>query len=115
MKRILVPTDFSTASDRALEQASELARALKAEVHLLHKVVYPPPHPPTELLDRLDDAARFDWVLKDVIERPEREAREALEAQGLASGLAEPRTSREAETFTSASSKRSKRSRPTSS
>jgi nucleotide-binding universal stress UspA family protein len=81
MKRILVPTDFSTASDRALEQASALARALKAEVHLLHKVVYPPPHPPTELLDRLDDAAQFEYVLKEVIERPEREAQEELEAR----------------------------------
>jgi nucleotide-binding universal stress UspA family protein len=76
-----VPTDFSPASDRALEQAAELARASKAEVHLLHKVVYPPPHPPTELLDRLDDAARFDYVLKDVIERPEREAQEGLETR----------------------------------
>jgi nucleotide-binding universal stress UspA family protein len=81
MKRILVPTDFSPASDRALEQAAELARASKAEVLLLHKVVYPPPNPPTELLDRLDDAARFDYVLKDVIERPEREAQEGLETR----------------------------------
>jgi nucleotide-binding universal stress UspA family protein len=81
MKKILVPTDFSAASDRALEQAAEIARTLNAEVHLLHKVVYPPPHPPTELLDRLDDAARFDYVLKEVIERPEREAREGLETR----------------------------------
>jgi len=81
MKRILVPTDFSPASDRALEQAAELARASKAEVHLLHKVVYPPPHPPTELLDRLDDAAQFGYVLKEVIERPEREAQEGLETR----------------------------------
>ena len=81
MKRILVPTDFSPTSDRALEQAAELARALKAEVHLLHKVVYPPPHPPTGLLDRLDDAARFDYVLNEVIERPEREAQDGLEAR----------------------------------
>jgi nucleotide-binding universal stress UspA family protein len=81
MKRILVPTDFSPASDRALEQAGALARASRAEVCLLHKVIYPPPHPPTELLDRLDDAARFDYVLKEVIERPEREAQEGLESR----------------------------------
>jgi nucleotide-binding universal stress UspA family protein len=81
MKRILVPTDFSPASDRALEQAGALARASKAEIRLLHKVIYPPPHPPTELLDRLDDTARFDYVLKEVIERPEREAQEGLEAR----------------------------------
>jgi nucleotide-binding universal stress UspA family protein len=83
MKRILVPLDFSPASERALEQARELARAFGAEVHLLHKVVYPPPRPPTEVLDRLDDAAQFDYVLREVIERPEREAREGLEARRL--------------------------------
>jgi nucleotide-binding universal stress UspA family protein len=81
MKKILVPTDFSPASDRALEQAGELARALGAEIHLLHKIAYPPPQPPTDLLDRLDDAALFDYVLKDVIERPEREADEGLEVR----------------------------------
>ncbi len=81
MKRLLVPTDFSPASDRAVEQAAELARASKAEVHLMHKIVYPPPNPPTDLLDRLDDAARFEYVLKDVIERPEREAQEGLEVR----------------------------------
>jgi nucleotide-binding universal stress UspA family protein len=81
MKRILVPVDFSPASEQALEQARELARAFGAEVHLLHKVVYPPPRPPTEVLDRLDDAAQFEYVLKEVIERPEREAQESLEAR----------------------------------
>jgi nucleotide-binding universal stress UspA family protein len=81
MKRILVPTDFSPASDRAIEQATELARALPAEVHLLHKVVYPEPHAGTELLDRPFDAARFENVLREVLERPEREAREALDSR----------------------------------
>ncbi len=79
MTAILVLVDFSAASDRALSQAEVLARAFKGHVHLFHKVVYPPPVPPTELLDRLDDAARFDFVLTDVIERPEREAKEELD------------------------------------
>jgi len=36
MKNILVPVDFSPASDVALKYAAELARALKATVRLLH-------------------------------------------------------------------------------
>ena len=35
-KRILVPTDFSPASDCALHLASELAGPFEAEIHLLH-------------------------------------------------------------------------------
>jgi nucleotide-binding universal stress UspA family protein len=79
MRTFLVPIDFSAASDRALEEAQRLALALGAEIHLFHKVVYPAPHPPTELLDRLDDVEKFDYVLKEVLEKPEREAREELE------------------------------------
>lgn len=81
MKRILVLTDFSPASERALAQAEALARAFGAELHLFTKVVYPPPQPPTELLEQLTDADRFDYVLKEVLEKPEREAREALDAR----------------------------------
>lgn len=77
MKTLLVLTDFSAASDRALAQAERLARSSGAEVHLFHKVVYPPPQ--LTDLDRLDDAAKLDYLLKEVLERPEREAREALE------------------------------------
>jgi nucleotide-binding universal stress UspA family protein len=84
MRAILVLTDFSTASDRALRQAEILGRVFGSQLHLFHKVVYPPPIPPTGLLDRLDDAARFDYVLTDVIERPEREAREELDERAEA-------------------------------
>src|SRR5262245_37297755 len=35
-QRILVPVDFSDHSKIALEQASDLCRALGAELHLLH-------------------------------------------------------------------------------
>lgn len=41
---ILVPTDFSECSERALEYAFELASKLGATVHLLH--VYAPPVSP---------------------------------------------------------------------
>lgn len=42
LRRILVPVDFSETSARALPYASELARALRAEVTLIH-VTEPPP------------------------------------------------------------------------
>ena len=38
MKRILVPTDFSTRSDRAIRRAALLARQTSAEIILLHVV-----------------------------------------------------------------------------
>lgn len=41
LDRILVPTDFSDCSKRALTYASELAKRFGAEVHLLH-VAQPP-------------------------------------------------------------------------
>lgn len=36
MKRILVPIDFSDATSRVINLARQLARALDAEIHLLH-------------------------------------------------------------------------------
>jgi nucleotide-binding universal stress UspA family protein len=36
MKRILVPVDFSPAMEGVLSHARELARALEAELHLIH-------------------------------------------------------------------------------
>src|SRR5450432_4069375 len=36
MKRVLVPVDFSPATDCVLTLARELARALQAELHLVH-------------------------------------------------------------------------------
>ena len=37
-ERILVPTDFSTFADRAIEQAAALARQFHSELYLLHVV-----------------------------------------------------------------------------
>jgi nucleotide-binding universal stress UspA family protein len=41
ISRILVPTDFSTHADAALEYARELARVFDASLHLLHVVENP--------------------------------------------------------------------------
>jgi universal stress protein A len=38
--KVLVPTDFSEASDKALKQGIDIARQYKAKVHLIH--VIPP-------------------------------------------------------------------------
>jgi nucleotide-binding universal stress UspA family protein len=49
MKRILVPVDFSDASQKALEHAAELARAFGATIDILH-VWEPPRYLPPELV-----------------------------------------------------------------
>src|SRR5213080_4559635 len=36
MKRLLVPIDFSDATPRVIDLAQQLAKALDAEIHLLH-------------------------------------------------------------------------------
>ena len=36
--KILVPTDFSEASDKALKQGIDIARQYKAKVHLIHVI-----------------------------------------------------------------------------
>jgi nucleotide-binding universal stress UspA family protein len=84
MKTLLHLTDFSEAADKALEQTKRLAQLFGANVHILHKVVYPPPHTPTEVLDHLGDAAKFDYVLEEVLERPEREAMSGLNERATA-------------------------------
>ncbi len=41
MKRILVPTDFSTRADNALKVAAQIARKNNFEIHLLHMLEIP--------------------------------------------------------------------------
>jgi universal stress protein A len=41
LKRLLVPTDFSPTSARALEYAGVLAKQFGASLHLLHVVAFP--------------------------------------------------------------------------
>jgi len=53
--RILVPTDFSPASDRALSFAKEIAARFNAEIHVLHvRVVLDDPSMGSEVLDEVE-------------------------------------------------------------
>ncbi len=53
--RILVPTDFSPASDRAVSLAKELADRFDAELHLLHvRIVVDEPTLDTAILDEVE-------------------------------------------------------------
>ena len=69
--RILVPTDFSEASDRALELARRIAAPLAAEIHFLHvRVLLEEPHVVEEgqrELERL--LARADQHARDALGR----------------------------------------------
>ncbi len=54
-KRILVPTDFSSASDRALSLAKEIGQRFDAEIHLLHvRIVLDDPNADSEILDEVE-------------------------------------------------------------
>ncbi len=65
-RKILVPTDFSTCADQALERAVQLARLTSAELHLLHAYELPttlgaidvPLALPQEFFDRIREAAQ---------------------------------------------------------
>lgn len=70
-KKILFPTDFSTASDAGLEQATALARGMDAELVILHveepapvyigDLYYGMPEPNTEALKKmLDEVVPMD-------------------------------------------------------
>jgi len=72
IQRILVPTDFSEASEEALKYAKEFARAFSAELHLMHV---------------LEDLAAHAWTtevyvaaLPGVHDEMERQAKDRLEA-----------------------------------
>ena len=72
IKKILCPTDFSEAADRAFEYALFLATAHHAEVALLHVV------------DQLHGFSHYEILEitpKEISERLERKAHEKLEAQ----------------------------------
>lgn len=53
--RILVPTDFSPASNRALSLAKKMASRFDAEIHLLHvRVLLDDPSVDSEILDQVE-------------------------------------------------------------
>lgn len=50
-KDILVPTDFSECSEKALQQAMELAKEFGSKIHLLHVTLHDAEHMPMFFLD----------------------------------------------------------------
>lgn len=50
-KEILVPTDFSECSERALQQAIELAQQFGSKIHLVHVTTQDADHMPMFFLD----------------------------------------------------------------
>jgi nucleotide-binding universal stress UspA family protein len=77
-KKILVGIDFDPSSDRALEQAMMLARALGATLELAH-VEQLPPATPAELMAR----EQSDLAALEVKRRQLEEVRQRVEAVGI--------------------------------
>jgi type II secretory ATPase GspE/PulE/Tfp pilus assembly ATPase PilB-like protein/nucleotide-binding universal stress UspA family protein len=67
LTRILVPTDFSEISTRALAYALDLAAGLKSELHLLHVVTEHMATPPSA---RDRERLRDIWQKLDLLPRP---------------------------------------------
>ena len=82
---ILVPTDFSSCADEALERAIQLAKLTRAEIHVLHAYELPmnvlmdvPVALPHEFYDRLRDGAK-----QEVDKRIAKAGTEGVKATGL--------------------------------
>jgi universal stress protein A len=60
LKRILVPTDFSSGSKRALELAVEMAQAFGASVHVIH-IWEPSPYVSPDALVWLNSEQKSFW------------------------------------------------------
>lgn len=67
MDRILLATDLSVRSDRALDRALLLAASCSAELHVIHNIVQSDPHLPKSHFKRdFDDAtSRLERILED--------------------------------------------------
>ena len=69
-QRILVPTDFSPASEAALDAALELARKFKATVVLMHAYGAPSyAYPNIESHATADYGSAFEHVARDALNR----------------------------------------------
>ncbi len=85
IRKILVPTDFSSCADAALERAAELAKLTNAEIHVLHAYALPTPAPivgiplviPEEFYAQVRDATK-----KGVDQRVGRAAAQGLKVAG---------------------------------
>lgn len=80
IRRILVPVDFSDPSQRALEEAIELARTWGAELHLLHCYQI---HPAAIDPYGLAYPESFEREIRDAAEKRLAEWAAKAEAQGL--------------------------------
>jgi nucleotide-binding universal stress UspA family protein len=82
LKKILCPTDFSEASQKALGEATELARHFKAEVCLVHVVPVVPPAPSDPNISFA--VPEYERALHADAERQLRVLAEQLSARGVA-------------------------------
>lgn len=64
INKILVPTDFSACSEKALQKAMKLAKFYFAELHIIHVTVLPTPDPYTFTFPDMFDLK--DVVLKKI-------------------------------------------------
>jgi nucleotide-binding universal stress UspA family protein len=89
IKKILVPTDFSSYSDQAVDYAAMLAKAFKARIVLMH-VPEPYPYTVTDTLNLVDYGRGLDKIAQSLLGN----LRKKLTAKGfavtthLASGIA---------------------------
>ncbi|MBO6941043.1 MAG: universal stress protein [Deltaproteobacteria bacterium] len=67
-RRIVCTTDFSEASDRAVEEAASLAKALGAELTVLH-VSPPTTPPPTGLFPSEEQVAKAHAAVREKLEK----------------------------------------------
>jgi len=72
--KILVPTDFSESSDKALKQALDIAKQYNAKVFLFHVVS-------TEIKSCMGDACLGDDMIRDIENQIITRAREDLQKQ----------------------------------
>jgi nucleotide-binding universal stress UspA family protein len=72
--KILVPTDFSEHSDRALKQALDIAKQYNAEVFLFHAVS-------KEVKSCMGDACLGDDMIREIQDQIVTRAREDLQSQ----------------------------------
>jgi len=80
MKTILVPTDFSPHSDKALDQALELAKLAGASIHLLHCYQL---HPGGISPYGITVPAEFDEKIRDAAAKGLAAVEQRLEGQGV--------------------------------
>jgi nucleotide-binding universal stress UspA family protein len=78
IKKILVPTDFSPSSDRAMEHAVLMARAFQARILLIH-VVEIFTYSVSDTLQVMDHSAALKAIAEPLLEN----AREKIEKAGL--------------------------------